>query len=549
MNYIYGTWQVLRGLRALNLDMNQPWLLKARDWLESVQHEDGGWGERCNTYDDPVFKGQGPSTASQTAWAVMGLCAFDDPDRPSLRRGIEYLVRTQNPDGSWTEDETTGTGFPKVFYLKYDMYRNSLAAAGPGDLPEPSSGQSPRSAQPGALTPAAARRRVKRKLLIGLAALAACALAAMLIRGRSPNQFLYQGKSVRIWAAQLFSPTPRSCAEAEAAFKAMGPRAVPDLIRMLQAKDSFFRKTAWSLPRAVPQSLRRFVARNVSMPDAGFLHLSAAHALAVVGPDAHAAVPALAQALRASETGLRWEVANALGRIGEPSVRELINALADKDPELRQIAARALAAAGPSATNAIPALMQRLKDADENVRNAAAYAFSQIGSPAIPALLRMIEREHGLTRQIAARALIPLSPPRRLAAPALLQMLQDDDLASRRQAIETLGAIRAADPAVITAVTAALNHNDPQLRLAAAVALGELSWKAQAAVPALIQALRDDSPAVRQAAASTLGKIGPPASSAIPELTRLAQDKYQTVRAAAKEARQRIAPPASPNQK
>jgi squalene-hopene/tetraprenyl-beta-curcumene cyclase len=125
VNYIYGTWQVLRGLRAMNLDMNQPWLLKARTWLESVQHDDGGWGERCNTYDDPVFKGQGPSTASQTAWAVMGLCAFDDPEIPALKQGIEYLMRTQNPDGSWTEDETTGTGFPKVFYLKYDMYRNA----------------------------------------------------------------------------------------------------------------------------------------------------------------------------------------------------------------------------------------------------------------------------------------------------------------------------------------------------------------------------------------------------------------------------------------
>jgi squalene-hopene/tetraprenyl-beta-curcumene cyclase len=125
VNYIYGTWQVLRGMRALGLDMNEPWLLKGRDWLESVQHPDGGWGERCNTYDDPVFKGQGPSTASQTAWAVMGLCAFGDPNRPSVRRGIEYLIRTQNADGSWTEHETTGTGFPKVFYLKYDMYRNA----------------------------------------------------------------------------------------------------------------------------------------------------------------------------------------------------------------------------------------------------------------------------------------------------------------------------------------------------------------------------------------------------------------------------------------
>jgi squalene-hopene/tetraprenyl-beta-curcumene cyclase len=125
VNYIYGTWQVLRGLRALNIDLHQPRLLKARTWLESVQHEDGGWGERCNTYDDPVFKGRGPSTPSQTAWAVMGLCVFDDPDRSSLKRGVEYLIRAQDPDGSWPEQETTGTGFPRVFYLKYDMYRNS----------------------------------------------------------------------------------------------------------------------------------------------------------------------------------------------------------------------------------------------------------------------------------------------------------------------------------------------------------------------------------------------------------------------------------------
>ncbi len=125
VNYIYGTWQVLRGMRALNWNMGEEWLQRGRAWLESVQHEDGGWGERCNTYDDPVFKGQGPSTASQTAWAVMGLCAFDDPENPVLKRGIDYLARMQNADGSWTEHETTGTGFPKVFYLKYDMYRNA----------------------------------------------------------------------------------------------------------------------------------------------------------------------------------------------------------------------------------------------------------------------------------------------------------------------------------------------------------------------------------------------------------------------------------------
>ena len=148
VNYIYGTWQTLRGLRALKLDMRQPYILKAHAWLESIQHPDGGWGERCNTYEDPVFKGRGPSTASQTAWAVMGLCTFDDPHRPSVRRGIDYLIRNQNPDGSWTEDATTGTGFPKVYYLKYDMYRNTwpllalatyqqiLRGQQPGTLPD-----------------------------------------------------------------------------------------------------------------------------------------------------------------------------------------------------------------------------------------------------------------------------------------------------------------------------------------------------------------------------------------------------------------------------
>lgn len=125
VNYIYGTWQVLRGLRALRIDMSQPWIQKGAQWLRSVQLADGGWGERCNTYDDPVYKAVGPATASQTAWAVMGLCAMDDPEDESLRRGVEYLIRTQNQDGSWSEDEITGTGFPRVFYLKYDMYRNA----------------------------------------------------------------------------------------------------------------------------------------------------------------------------------------------------------------------------------------------------------------------------------------------------------------------------------------------------------------------------------------------------------------------------------------
>ena len=126
VNYIYGTWQVLRGLRAIDFDMNENWVRRGRDWLASCQNDDGGWGESCNTYDDPTLKGKGPSTASQTSWALMGLIAAGDTESAAVQTGLQYLLDNQNADGSWSEDEITGTGFPKVFYLKYDMYRNNF---------------------------------------------------------------------------------------------------------------------------------------------------------------------------------------------------------------------------------------------------------------------------------------------------------------------------------------------------------------------------------------------------------------------------------------
>ena len=126
VNYIYGTWQVLRGLRAIGEEMTQHWILRGRDWLESCQNDDGGWGETCASYDDPTLKGRGESTASQTAWALMGICACGDLDRSSVQRGLRFLLSSQKADGSWDEPQITGTGFPKVFYLKYDMYRQNF---------------------------------------------------------------------------------------------------------------------------------------------------------------------------------------------------------------------------------------------------------------------------------------------------------------------------------------------------------------------------------------------------------------------------------------
>lgn len=123
VNYLYGTWQVLIGLEAIGFDMDHPLVRRAVRWLNEVQQASGGWGESCHSYDDPSTAGQGPTTASQTAWALLGLIAAGEADSDSVRAGIQFLIERQRPDGNWHEDEFTGTGFPKVFYLKYHLYR------------------------------------------------------------------------------------------------------------------------------------------------------------------------------------------------------------------------------------------------------------------------------------------------------------------------------------------------------------------------------------------------------------------------------------------
>jgi squalene-hopene/tetraprenyl-beta-curcumene cyclase len=122
VNYVYGTWQVLVGLQAVGFDMHSLPVRRAVRWLKEAQNEDGGWGESCASYDDPALAGVGESTASQTAWALLGLIAAGEAESPEVRAGAEFLVGTQQADGGWAEGPFTGTGFPRVFYLKYHMY-------------------------------------------------------------------------------------------------------------------------------------------------------------------------------------------------------------------------------------------------------------------------------------------------------------------------------------------------------------------------------------------------------------------------------------------
>jgi squalene-hopene/tetraprenyl-beta-curcumene cyclase len=125
VNYIYGTFLALRGLRVTGMTEHEPSIQQALEFIRAYQNHDGGWGESCASYDENRFV-PNPSTPSQTAWAILALLAGGDIRSESLYNGIEYLTRALRPDGTWNEECCTGTGFPKVFYLSYTGYRNTF---------------------------------------------------------------------------------------------------------------------------------------------------------------------------------------------------------------------------------------------------------------------------------------------------------------------------------------------------------------------------------------------------------------------------------------
>jgi squalene-hopene/tetraprenyl-beta-curcumene cyclase len=123
MNFVYGTWSVLCALNAAGVSHQDPMMRKAADWLVSIQNGDGGWGEDATSYRLD-YRGwqQAPSTASQTAWALLGLMATGEVGHPAVAGGVQYLMATQAQKGVWDEQRYTATGFPRVFYLRYHGY-------------------------------------------------------------------------------------------------------------------------------------------------------------------------------------------------------------------------------------------------------------------------------------------------------------------------------------------------------------------------------------------------------------------------------------------
>ncbi len=137
INYIYGTWSVLCALNAAGFGRDAPEMRKAVAWLAAIQNEDGGWGEDGSSYKlDYRGYEPAPSTASQTAWALLGFMAAGEIDHPAVARGIKYLADTQGADGFWNEQRYTATGFPRVFYSALPRLCEILPAMGAGALPQ-----------------------------------------------------------------------------------------------------------------------------------------------------------------------------------------------------------------------------------------------------------------------------------------------------------------------------------------------------------------------------------------------------------------------------
>lgn len=322
-----------------------------------------------------------------------------------------------------------------------------------------------------------------------------------------PRPLIHKGKTVEQWAADLNAGDQKARDEAAGVFKELGARAVPDLITLLRGQDSWFRKKVFAVAPKLPSPVRRLIFRTmkpVYWPD---VHIVAARALGIIGPDAKEAAPLLNEALRQIDVPLLNEASIALGKIGKDSVPFLINDLEHRSQLVRHAAAYGLAVAGTNSLPAIPALVERFGDSDESVRSSASFALSCMGTSAVPAVLQAIRERKGLARRTAIGAATTLHSPNEFI-PALLAVLKDDnDATNRLTAATALAVMRYWKKEVVAAMIDLLKDPDASVRLRAVKNLGETPWKAHAAIPALNELLNDPNEEVRTAARETLEKI------------------------------------------
>jgi len=367
-------------------------------------------------------------------------------------------------------------------------------------------------------------------------------MVGILVSRSNSRNLVYQGKPVTAWLLQFAAPSdPKTRAEAEAAFEALGTNAVPELARLLRTDDARWRKLIWSHTGNLPRRVRGQILQRINSPNAYQIHPEAARLLGKLGPGAGAAEPDLVRALQDKVNGTYWEAAAALGRIGKPAVPDLMHALQDGDTLVRGAAANGLGEAGPAAAPAVPALIQMLTRGTANEQQIAAASLAKIGLWAVAPLIETLLHEQGAAGELAASALVRHYRFPTPSQPARENLPGDEAAAARQQAIELLGASAVAEEVVVKVLTGAgVTDPAPGVRLAALKALAQGNRNVQSALPGLVACLRDESPLVREWSARTLTKLGPFAKPAVPALIRVAQDKDEPVRVAAQAALETI---------
>lgn len=318
----------------------------------------------------------------------------------------------------------------------------------------------------------------RKRWLAILAVVVVLVIAGVLLVRPSQPGLVYKGKTVEEWGVQLYLSQDESVRNAaSAALKELGPKAVPDIIRMLHRKDPFIRRQVWLVASKLPPQFRKGVVSNVKPQRAGLVHIAGMRAVVAIGPEAVAALPELNRILQGKDLQETWEAGYALGALGPEAVRVLSAALQSQYPAVMQAAMAGLKQIGPAAGQAVPSVVEKLGHHDPAVRMWAVSALSGIGQPAVPQLLQTVEHGKGEVRRGAAQALALIFPSRRKFTPALLQMIKDEEAASRVQAIVSLTTINATEERAIGAIREALEDSDVSVRGAATNALAKLQPK------------------------------------------------------------------------
>jgi HEAT repeat protein len=281
----------------------------------------------------------------------------------------------------------------------------------------------------------------------------------------------------------------------------MGPKAVPELIQLLQARDQKFRLAVRNAASRLPVSYRTNVYQRIPVRHAGTTRMLAARGLGLLGTNAVPAIPALAEAMQTTDNNsVRWFAAEALGRTGPAAIDSLVTASTDARDPVRHAAVYALGVMKSNALPAYPAIERRFADEVEYIRNSACHTAFGLGPEAIPLLLNSLSDTNPLVREMARKALTNFRVTAHDAVPLLQSQSTGMEPEELVDTIETIGKIWAFEPETVEWLAAQADHSDEQVRLAALKTLVTVGRLAKPHEDLVRKHLVDENPEVRKTA-------------------------------------------------